>query len=77
MDAQNEHKQFMLTSDLCLVYNSNKLYDRCRVKYPRTEDKAEADVKNLECKANMIDEYTDLDPSVHPECCAWASVSSQ
>ena len=77
MDAMNEHKQFMLTSDLCLVYNSNKLYDRCRVKYPRTDNRSETAVKKLECNVNMIDEYTDLDPNVHPVCCAWASVWSQ
>jgi len=77
MDAMNEHKQFMLTSDLCLVYNSNKMYDRCEVKYSRGDNKKEINVKKLECKANLLDDYPDLDPSVHPVCCAWVSVNSQ
>jgi len=61
----------MLTTDLCLVYNSNRKYDRCFRKYPRTENGAQKETKSLECRANLLDEYGDLDPAVHPVCCAW------
>ena len=77
MHGKNKHKEMMLTSDLCLIYNSNFKYDRCFRKYPLTDKKAYSDIKMSECLANTLDEYGDLDPLVHPVCCAWTSVSTQ
>ena len=74
--AEEEHTRFMLNSDLCLVYNSNKRHERCSRAYPKsTEDWRDFSMRVSECDANLIDKYGDLDPNVSPKCCAWAHVN--
>jgi len=61
----------MLTTDLCLVYNSNKVYDKCSRLYVKVDHKVQFLMRVMECMANDLDTYGDLDPTVEPACCAW------
>ena len=61
----------MLTTDLCLVYNSNKVFDKCFRTYGRKDNYDQFVMRYMECQANVIDSYGDLDPAVQPPCCAW------
>ena len=61
----------MLTTDMCLVYNSNKVYDKCSRLYVKVDDKVQFLMRLMECMANDFDTYGDLDPAVEPPCCAW------
>ena len=58
----------MLTSDLCLAFNSNDKYDRCKRFYGRDWS---PHTKWFECTANYVDFYPDLDPHLEPGCCTW------
>lgn len=60
----------MLTTDLCLAFNSNEKYDKCRLRYARDHS---PNTKRLECNNNLIDAYGDLDPLQEPGCCTWMS----
>ena len=60
----------MLTTDLCLAFNSNDNFDKCRIRYATGFSPS---TKWIECNNNFIDRYGDLDPLVEPGCCLWMS----
>jgi len=64
----NEHKQMMLTTDMCLVYKNNERVFNCR-KYG-SKDKLGWEAGRHDCMSSMYGTGTDLDPRT-ANCCAW------
>lgn len=67
-----EHKEFMLTTDMCLVYKNNKVLTKCLTDFDM--GKFGFEPKNYDCNTAFYDKGLDLDPIEASDCCLWTTI---
>jgi len=73
LHKDNEHKEIMLTTDMCLAYVNHRKWLGCK------KDAVSNDVLTLyqnrwECAMNLYESAKDLDP-LDSNCCAWTKLT--